>query len=248
MYPQETRIHIAVLSGLIVLIVLIIFFVINITRYQRKKVADHKKNIRAEFNNLDKERERIAIELHDDLGGTLSAIKMQLQAMMDLSPANTKIVTGAEHFIDEVMAKLRSYAFNLMPGVLQRKGLDEALRDLIDLIAHATKIKIEYKFVVPACNKETATHIYMMIQEILNNTVKHSKATLIKLSVFKKPKIIEIHVCDNGIGFDKASITKNSPGIGIHNILSRADLLNATIFLTSQPGNGVDYLIKIPDV
>ena len=225
MHPQEKRIYTAILVGMVVLVFLIIFFVKNIIRYQKRKVAFHQEGVRGGFNNLDKEKERIAIELHDDMGGTLSSVKMMLQTMKGLNTPNTQIVEAAEFRIDEVMSKLRKYAFNLMPGVLQRKGLNEALQDLIDLIEDATNIKIEYQFTVPVANKETSIHIYMMVQEMLNNIVKHAKARLIKISVIKKIMGIELHVSDNGVGFNEADITANTMGLGIHNIVSRAGLL-----------------------
>ncbi len=246
MDTQEKRIYIAILIGMLVLLALIIFFVRNIIRYHRQKLVSHLEKIRGEFNNLDKEKERIAIELHDDLGGSLSAVKLQMQSLRLLDAEDLATVENAEARIDEIMVKLRSYAFNLMPGILQRKGLDEALKDLIDLITHATNIKIVYQFNIPVCNKETTIHIYRIIQEILNNIIKHAKASMIKLSLAKNKNKIQLHVSDNGIGFNKDDISLTKNGLGLHNITSRADLLNAKVFLNAAPGRGVDYLIEIP--
>lgn len=246
MHTQEKRIYTAILIGVGVLLVLILFFVRNIIRYHRQKAASYLEKLRGEFNNLDKEKERIAIDLHDDLGGSLAAVKFQLQTLVALNGEDMLIVESAEAGIDEIMVKLRSYALNLVPGVLQRKGLDEALKDLVDLITHATNIEIRYLYNMTACNKQTTMHIYRIIQEILNNIVKHAKATTVQLSLVENKNKIQLHVSDNGIGFNRNEIEKTASGLGIHNITSRAALLKGKVFVTAAPGKGVDYLIEIP--
>ncbi len=246
MYPHETRIYIAILIGVIIFLSLIGFFIVTIVRYQRKKVAFHVEKIKEQFYYLDKERERISKDLHDDLGASLSAIKLRLQCLKNLNNENSSIIENAEMQIDEVMKKIRHISFNMMPGVLQRRGLDEALKELIDIVTDNTDITVNYKFHAGIFEKNNALHIYRIAQEILNNIVKHSKATVVNFTIVKIKSAIELSISDNGIGFKKKEITTNLKGAGLKNISWRADILKAKVYLTTTPGNGVDYLFKIP--
>lgn len=246
MYSGETRIYIAILSGILVFLGIMGFFIVTIIRYQKKKVAFHLQKVKEEFSNLDRERERIAIDLHDDLGASLSAIKLRLQCVENMDDANIEIIEQAEIQIDRAMQRLRQISFNMMPGVLQRRGLNEALKELIELMTDNTGIRVEYQCNIDTFDKNKALHIYRIAQEILNNMVKHSGATKVSFTIARLKNIIEITINDNGIGFNKTAVVNNRRGAGLGNIDARANLLNAKIFLTTSPGSGVSYLVKIP--
>ena len=246
MHPHETKIYISLLIGVSVLFVLVVFFIVTIIRYHRKRLAFHQENLQAEFNQLDKERERIACDLHDDLGSSLSFIKIRLQCLKNMTAENDLIVQNSEHHIDEAMKKLRRISFNMMPKTLQQQGLDEALRELIAVMTDPVNITVDYQCEVDSCDQEKAIHIYRISQEILNNIVKHSKATSVNFTIVKIKNKIELRIKDNGIGFNK-NILKTMPRhLGLHNISARADLLKANVYLTTSIHNGVDYLIEIP--
>ena len=234
------------MTGVAVLLVLVIFFVITIIRYQRRRIAFDSKKIRIEFNNLDKERERVAADLHDDVGASLSGIKLTLQSMKGLDAKNTLLEEKSELRIDEVMQKIRRISYNMMPRVLQRQGLDKALKELLNLMTDSTGIAVKYWYKIDSFPEEKAIHIYRISQEILNNIVKHAKATSVHFTITKVKNNLELHIRDNGAGFNKSAVLKSKAGLGLHNITARADLLKATIYLTTGPNNGVDYLIQIP--
>lgn len=246
MYSGETKIYIALLTGLIVLMVLVAFFVVTIVRYQRKKVSFYQEKIKAEFNYLEKERERIASDLHDGLGASLSAIKLNLQCLVGLQDQNAELVAHSELQIDQVMQNMRRISYNMMPALLQRKGLDEALKELIYLMTASTDIKVDYQYQIDDFEQGRAIHIYRIAQEILNNIVKHAHATRILFHVSKIKDKLGLHIQDNGVGFDKSKVQKKAAGMGLQNITSRTDLLGATVYLTTGPGKGADYFIEIP--
>jgi len=246
MYTGETGIYIAILSGIVVLLALMGFFIVTIIRYQKKKVAFHLQKVKEEFINLDRERERIAIDLHDDLGASLSAVKLRLQCVENMDAANIEIIEQAELQIDRAMQRLRQISFNMMPGILQRRGLNEALKELIELMTDKTGIAVHYQYNVDVIDKNRSLHIYRISQEILNNMVKHAKATTVDFTIAKVKNSVQLNIKDNGIGFNKNAVINNRQGSGLRNIDSRAHLLNAKIFLTTSPGNGVNYLVEIP--
>jgi signal transduction histidine kinase len=248
MYSNETRIYIAVLGGMLVLLALVIVFTITIVKYHRKKLAFHLKNIGNQINYLDQQCEKIAADLHDDLGASLSGIKLRLQCVT-YGDANTlAIINFSKHHIDEVMHKLRLISFNMIPELLMQKGLQRALQELLNVMTFATKISVDFHYIAAVFDKERTTHIYRIVQELLNNTLKHSGATAISCSVVQKKGALQLQFTDNGKGFNKDDAIKEAAGIGLKNIMSRTDLLRAKIFITTAPGQGVAYLIEIPDL
>jgi signal transduction histidine kinase len=135
----------------------------------------------------------------------------------------------------------------MMPSVLSKFGLREALEDIFDEIddmGHIeTKVLIEIDNVRLPENMEIM--LYRIIQELANNTLKHANASKIIFSFVKKENIFEIDFIDNGIGFDPESLP-HSKSLGIFGIRSRVDYLKGTIEMESSAGNGTKYHILIP--
>lgn len=246
MYSEEDKIYIALVGGLIVLMVLITFFVFTIVKYHRKKAAFNLEKLQADFDHLDHERERIAADLHDDLGSHLSAIRLHLQRVEPRNEESAAILKFSEEQLDQSVNKLRRIAFNMMPSVLHRKGLDEALTELISLMTNSSGIRVNYKYNADDISHAKAIHIYRIAQELLNNIIKHSKATLVTFTISKIKNEMVLQIIDNGIGFDKKLFLKKSSGLGMRNIKTRAEVLKAKISLATLSGKGTYFLIKIP--
>jgi len=246
MYSEENKIYIALVGGLIVLLVLIIFFVISIVKYHRRKVAFNLEKLEADFDHLDHERERIAADLHDDLGSFLSAISLHLQRVEPRNEKSKDILKFCEEQLDQSVNKLRRIAFNMMPGVLHRKGLDDALTELINLMTDSTAIRVNYQYNADGISHVKAIHIYHIAQELLHNIVKHSKATLVTFNITAIKNHVVVQIIDNGIGFDKNLFLKKSTGLGMRNIKTRAEVLKAKISLATLSGKGTYFQIKMP--
>jgi len=246
MHPNETRIYLAVLTAVFVLATLIIFYIVSIIHYQKSKITDHRRRLEAEINLLEKERSRIASDLHDDLGSSLSAIKLRLQCL-EPNKEDMVVIQESETYIDEAMAKLRRISFNMMPVILQRNGLPDAIFELADVIAFSGRIKVNCTCDFDPGDNDARIHIYRIVQEALNNILKHAQASVVNISFRKTKETICLHISDNGTGFDKSEKTKAGLGQGLRNIMARVDLLKAKIYLTTEPGKGVDYLIEIPE-
>jgi signal transduction histidine kinase len=246
MYSHEIKIYIALVTGIAVLLILVIFFVITILRYHQRKVAFNLEKLEADFVQLDQERERIAADLHDDLGSLLSAIKLHLQRVEARDAKSGAILKFSGDQLDNSINTLRRIAFDMLPGVLYRKGLDKALTEFINLMIDTAIIEINYEYKVDAIAHAKAIHIYRIAQEMMHNIVKHSKATRVTFSVLKNKNHIELRMADNGIGFDKKLFINKSAGLGMRNIRARAEVLKAKISLATLPGRGTDFLIKIP--
>jgi two-component system NarL family sensor kinase len=246
MHPDQERIYIVLVTGIAVLLTLVVILVVAIIGYHRKKSALHLKNAGGHITSLDAERERIAADLHDDFGASLSNIKVRLQCIRSGDPETLSIIKFSKGQIDEAMKKLRRISVNMIPDAFLEKGLDQALQELLEVMTNETGIAVTYSYKAPAFNMEKATHIYRIVQEILNNTVKHAGATGISFDAYQVKSKVILHYTDDGRGFNKDMIRKDPRGFGLKNVMSRAAVLHANVYITTAPGQGADYFIEIP--
>ena len=131
MDTQETKIYLAALIAAGVLGIVLLYFIITMIRQQRITQRLNREKIEAEILTLEKERQRIASDLHDDLGPILSAIKFKINAVESRSGEDTELIRKASEHVDETIHRIRQIAFNLMPNTLTRKGLLAATEELI---------------------------------------------------------------------------------------------------------------------
>lgn len=247
MHSPETGIYNALLTGMAVLAVMLAFFLVTIIRFQRKKTHLYHNRLLAEIATIEKERLRIARDLHDDLGSALAAIKLKLHCLEPERQENMAIAEQSGAFVDEAMQRLRCISFNIMPQVLQRNGLKPALDELFKTIQASAGIKVNASYDIPLPVSSRNIHIYRIIQEIITNSLKHANASLITFIMERHQGCLLLHITDNGAGFNYRAVLKQGRGQGLQNIIARAGLLDAHIFLTARPGKGVDYQVKIPE-
>lgn len=208
---------------------------------QQQEIA----KLEALIDGEENERRRIALELHDGLNGDLSAIKYRLSTLEEsgLSAIDTENLSKVINMIDESCAQVRSISHNLMPSSILEYGLIETIREYCIKINTSDTFKIDFQFFgnYIALSKKTETVIYRIIQELVTNILKHSKATEALIQFNYREDELFITVEDNGIGFDK---TKLSKGIGHKNIKTRIDFLNAQLDVDSSSA-GTSYTISI---
>ncbi len=194
------------------------------------------------------ERERIAKDLHDSLGGVLSTIKLQFDAVQSKVKSVSKIeeYRRAHRLIDSAVDEVRSISQNLQPSSLENLGLIPAIKDLINRFDGEgyPEIDFQYYSFPHSLNKMSSLYIYRMVQELLHNTIKHAKATEIMIQLTKDEDELVIHFEDDGIGFDPNKTRKG--GMGMENLRSRANYLKGSITIDSYPGRGSSFLIHIP--
>jgi signal transduction histidine kinase len=245
MDPNETKIYITLLTGIAVLTILMAFLLVTILRYQKRKVTYYTQKLREDFDLLDKEKQRISLDLHDDLGALISAVQHRFDRLTNLDIGSEAIIKECEVLLADVMLRLRRMSVSMMPPILKRMGLDAALNDLIGIMTSGTGIDVHYYCEPINFPEEAANHIYRIAQEVINNIIKHSEATSFDFTIQKVRGTIRMLICDDGIGFDDNTLNEKN-GLGLHNIASRADLLNADVYLSHRKGEGVEYLIEIP--
>lgn len=245
MHSQETRIYFALLAGVIVLLLLMTFFLLTIVRYKRKTVADERSVIQQQFQLMDLEKERIAFDLHDHIGGLLSAIKMRLQTETATSDSMSQTFKFAETQIDVIMRQLRVISYQMMPSVLKRKGLRFAIEELGQQVLTPLGIDFDFSGVDVHPDEETALHLYRIVQEMFTNITKHSGADKVRASLKLREGKIVLKVQDNGRGFSTTHDLKRRKGMaGLNNIMRRISIIKAKLYLSTSPGAGVEYLIE----
>lgn len=237
---------ITVLQGLSIAII-ILFFIISIVRYHRRYVRLQRERIFAEITIQENERRRIATDLHDSLGPLLSSVKLQINSINVQDDEDQQIINKAGKHLDEIIASIREISYNLLPNTLQRKGLPEAVKEFIGHINSKHLLKIRFyqmkEIMIPP---EKEIHLFRMIQEIVQNTLKHAKAKDLQIALAEENRNVLILTKDDGIGFDVEKARRETTGLGLKSIESRAEILQGVINMESIPGQGTNYFVKIP--
>jgi signal transduction histidine kinase len=200
----------------------------------------------------DKERKRIAQDIHDQVSSVLSAAKLQLSGLEELKGQLTedqkKIYGSAMTLMDQAAEELRNISHNLMPATLSRLGLVAALQGLFDKISEYSSLSISFNSFgfEKRIAEPTEINIYPIVLELINNVVKHAQATVATIQLIKYPTYINISVEDNGKGFNVEKAKANEKGIGMRNLMSRIEYLNGTVNIDSVEGRGTTIMIDIP--
>ena len=194
------------------------------------------------------ERQRFAEDLHDSLGQMLSALKINIAALGSYLTDNTEIYVKSIDLLDSAIQELRTISHNLMPSSLEQLGLNSTLRELCKIMNSANKISIHYQCHGNeiSIDKSYEITLYRVVQELLNNSFKHSNAQKIFLQLFYYPDSILLMYEDDGQGFDLQEIKHNSKGIGLKNMEHRIKLINGTIHFETEKGKGFLCTIEIP--
>ena len=189
------------------------------------------------------ERERIAKDLHDSLGGLLSTIKLQIGNLGQADDQNPDL-KKATNLLDIAVSEVRTISQDLQPGALKRLGLVPAINDLVNRYQSSSGPDISFQhYDLPTEISQTfAMGIYRIVQEILNNAIKHAEATEIFIQLNMEGKDLVIHIEDDGIGFNPNQKFKS---MGLENIKSRVNYLKGSMDIDSRINVGTSFIIHI---
>ena len=220
---------------------------------QRRQISELEKDkqlmaVSAMLKGQEEERSRLARDLHDGLGGMLSGVKYSLNNIrgnMVITADNVAIYERSLDMIDSSIRELRRVAHNMMPEMLTRFGLDEALKDYCHSLASAGLLSVKYQCfgMTERLDSSTEIIIYRIVQELLNNTLKHAGATESLVQLVREGSRLSVLVEDNGRGFDVAALD-SSRGAGWTNIRSRVDYLKGAIDIHSDQGKGTSVTME----
>jgi signal transduction histidine kinase len=213
------------------------------SREQLRQLSAHMEAIREE------ERKRIALEIHDELGQLLTALKMDVSLLkMRLSdaPDLLKKVSDMRELVELTILMVRNVANHLRPAALNF-GLISALEWLAEDFIKRTGISCQLlaNGCEPIVNDSHATAVFRVVQESLTNVVRHAGATRVHVTVVCSEGALQVHVSDNGCGFEPAAVAKRD-SYGLLGISERARLIGASLQIDSAPGCGTVISIGIP--
>jgi two-component system, NarL family, sensor kinase len=198
----------------------------------------------------EQERTRLAKDLHDGLGGMLSGIKYSFQTMkgnLVMTPENHQAFERSMDMLDSSIKEMRRVAHNMMPEALVKFGLDTALKDFCNDINQSGALQVNYQSIGmenQSIEQTSAIAIYRIVQELINNTMKHAAAKTAIVQVSKTNGEISITVEDDGKGFNPL-ILQSAKGIGWSNIQSRIEYLKGKLDIQSDPGKGTSIHIEL---
>lgn len=199
------------------------------------------------------ERRRIAKEIHDGIGPSLSTIRLLLEAISaesyrkDASKFNSRMFEILD-MIDSITGDIRNISHQLMPKILLDFGIIPALENLVNRINKAEKIKVIFfhSILSDRFPELIELGLYRICQELINNAIKHSEATEIQVQLIEHPDSLILMVEDNGKGFNKTQIMQENPGVGLINVESRTNAFGGNFILDTAISKGVTATIEIP--
>lgn len=266
---EQVRIkNIVLITGLALLVIISIWlYVVDQRRKNIKSIATKNDQINKQkidellqqqeiaslqgvLEGQETERKRVAIDLHDRLGGILSMVKLHFSSVEEKidpdNPSKEKFLTASE-LLDLAAGEVRNISHNMMSGVLAKFGLIPALEDLQTRISETGKLKVNLytSNITGALDGEQELQLYRIVQELMSNILKHSEATETNIQLNENEDSVNLIMEDDGVGFNPQKLDVNA-GIGLSNLKARVAKLNGTLHIDSGLGSGTTVSIDIP--
>jgi signal transduction histidine kinase len=257
---QETKDQVifTIVAVILTLLFLGVLFLLMLFHYNNKKgqMSKEQQLMRATFdkqlleNKLEIQEETfntISQEIHDNVGQILSLAKVQLSILEQRQHIEGDLIANVKESISQAMTELRDIAKSLSSERLQSHTLTESISQEIRRINRSGFIRITAD--VGGEEKKLADHqkliAFRMVQEGFQNIIKHAKASEVKVSIRYQEEWLHISIFDNGTGFNPEEELKKRGGLGLQNILRRAELIGGKASISSRPGEGTTLEIQI---
>lgn len=214
-----------------------------------KQELDRQKLIaQAVVNAQEKERADIGKELHDNVNQILSTAKLYLELAKTEEDERLDLINRSTDNISHAINEIRSISRSLVPPSVGDLGLIESIQDLVENIRATRKLQVEFYHqgnIDNVLDEKRKLMLFRIVQEQVNNILRHSQATIMTIELYEEGRMIELTIHDNGVGFDMEKV-KQKKGVGLSNIISRAELFNGKVIIKTSPGNGCRLNINVP--
>ncbi len=216
----------------------IVFFILNYKKKILENEAIHQKDLlKRNLEATEIERRRVARELHDEVGSSLSMMRL-----LSTSEGNGDL----KLLIDSTIDNVKRISNDLLPNGLEEFGLEQSLEILVDKTMQASPINIEFQYSeFPELSSKRNLTVYRIVQELINNTLKHAKAERIVLILKGDLQKAIILYQDFGIGFDLPS-SQRKDSLGLKNLMARSQYLGGKVKIETEPGQGLEVSIEFP--
>lgn len=264
---RQQKLWLATLGVALAAVILALFFIVRDYQHRirvnrviaaqreeinQQRIRDLENNLKIEtmqsmLAGQESERQRVAQDLHDSVGGLLAAAKIQLESMTAKKPQLSKDEDWEKirALLDETVAETRHIARNMQPSALLQFGLVTALRDLTARVhgKGVPHITFQHFGEFGDINREIALNCYRIIQELVQNSLKHAHASEILVQITRTDNQLALLVEDDGAGFDPEAVQK---GMGTDNVARRAQFLKGELSVQSAKGQGTSTLVTVP--
>jgi signal transduction histidine kinase len=219
----------------------------EIDKQKIREIEDNRQieNMQSMLAGQEDERQRVAYDLHDSLGGLLATSKLALEQLSATFPniGESGQFKKIRALVDSTVTEVRQISRNLQPNL--KFGLETALRDLVNLLQNDGQPEISFHGVgdFSRLDQTTMLHCYRIVQELLQNSIKYAKANEILVQITQNDGQITLLVEDDGAGFDMQTISR---GMGINNIEHRTQFLKGEVSIHAKPGEGTSIMVTVP--
>lgn len=216
-------------------------------KYIKQEVDKQKLMAMAVVNAQENERAKIGRELHDSVNQVLSTAKLFLEVAKTNSKDRMSLIGKSADQIRDAINEIRQISQSLVPPIISDLGLTESIKDLVENIAVTKTLKVDYHNIGDIENSMSDNQklmFFRIIQEQVNNVLKHAGATHLLIQLMVNDTEIELKITDDGKGFDPDQL-KLKKGVGLSNISSRVELFNGKLKIISSPGKGCKLIVKV---
>jgi signal transduction histidine kinase len=195
----------------------------------------------------EEEREKIARELHDDIGQQLAFVQIELEELKhEINDTQKANVTELSETVAEISRSARNLSHELHPASLEHLGLETALRKLCEGVSHKKSIHVHFlaKGLRPPTPENVSLCLYRVAQEALQNVIRHSGATEIWINVSQTAASLDLCIADNGRGFENNELRHS--GLGLISMRERLRTVHGELRIVSSAGSGTTLMVSIP--
>jgi len=258
METPELDVYIFLFIGTLVMFLLaggvVAFFIMYQKRLFRQQllVREIETNYKEELLNsniemVEEERKRVAKDLHDEVGSLLSTLRLKIGQIPQSDPVQQlQIISDTSDMIDAGIQNVRRISHNITPPGLEMFGLVDTLEDFCEKITASKSIEayLQCETRVPRLKPQIELGLYRVVQELVNNTLRHAEASLIRIQLAQEAQDVTLTYSDNGKGFEPDMVGK-AKGLGLKNIEARINLIKGTFEWQLKPGAGMKLIIKV---
>lgn len=252
MQDQYSEVIAVVIAGAILALLLVGFIVTMLIVYRRKQYKQEQELLQARLEIQENIFKNLSEEIHDNIGQMLSVLKLTLSAvsLTDVEAAGN-YVKESRNMVNHIIGSVSDLSKSLHTDRIVKIGIIEAVKFELEKIQKTNLFATSFTHTDAAFQlaPENEIFLFRIIQEVLNNIIKHSRAKNIQASFFCKERFIVFTFADDGVGFDvKEALQKSSSsrGIGLTSMVNRAKLISGYLTINSEPGKGTKLVIEIP--
>jgi signal transduction histidine kinase len=257
--PSQIDVYILLFGGTLLMFLLAGMLLFFVSSYQkrllRNKADVEKMKVRhqldlfqSSIDAMEDERRRVSRDLHDEIGAALSVLRLQVGQMnidKDFNPENTQnLIVGSKQLIDHTIENVRRISNDMLPSGLEEFGLKYAIEMLCDKVESASRLVINLHVSgLERMDNRLELSLYRILQELLNNTLKHANATEVNIDFVTDSQQLTITYQDNGQGFDLEKLSKR--GLGLKNIESRVSMIHGKLEYLTNLEKGMGIVLSV---